>query len=349
MNLLIVVPSFKILGGVANHYIGLHPHWRFNVNYCFQGKREKLPAVVTLVPDFLMYIFNLIFRKIDVVIINPSLRSYQLKRDSIYLKIARFFRKPVVTFLHGWDPKMAEKLIENPKNFLNTFGKSKFIYCLYSRFRDDLLKMGVKCPVYLTTTKVANELLDDFKIDTRTGNVKNLLFLARLEGNKGIFILLEAFKILKKKYPELSLTVCGSGTAETKARDFVTQHKFKDVIFKGNVKGKELMTAFQEADLYILPTSHGEGMATSVLEAMAFGLPIITRPVGGVNDFFENGKMGYLIESLNPDDYVKSIENLINNPDLTKSISLFNHTYALDRFLASKVASKFEIDLSQSK
>ena len=38
-------------------------------------------------------------------------------------------------------------------------------------------------------------------------------------------------------------------------------------------------------------------MPISVLEAMAYGLPVITRPVGGIRDFFEDGKMGFLTEA----------------------------------------------------
>lgn len=53
--------------------------------------------------------------------------------------------------------------------------------------------------------------------------------------------------------------------------------------------GKLLSEQFESGDIYILPT-YFEGMATSVLEAMAFGLPIITTPTGGVKDFFKKGK-----------------------------------------------------------
>lgn len=46
-------------------------------------------------------------------------------------------------------------------------------------------------------------------------------------------------------------------------------------------------------------------MPTVVLEAMAFGLPVVTRAVGGLCDFFEDGKMGRITNSMNPMDYAK--------------------------------------------
>lgn len=55
--------------------------------------------------------------------------------------------------------------------------------------------------------------------------------------------------------------------------------------------GEDIVKAYERGDIYILLSYH-EGMPTSVLEAMAFGLPIITRPVGGVVDFLSVEKWG---------------------------------------------------------
>jgi glycosyltransferase involved in cell wall biosynthesis len=96
-----------------------------------------------------------------------------------------------------------------------------------------------------------------------------------------------------------------------------------------------------ESDIYILPT-WGEGMPASVLEAMAFGLPVITRPVGGIVDFFETPKMGYLIESKSENDFYEAIFQLLNDKDRLTEISIYNHQYALSHFAASKVAGSLE-------
>jgi glycosyltransferase involved in cell wall biosynthesis len=90
----------------------------------------------------------------------------------------------------------------------------------------------------------------------------------------------------------------------------------------------------------VFPTFHGEGMPNAVLEAMAFGLPVITRPVGGLADFFETGRMGYLTESKDPLVLAKLIENLLENEALRKQMSEFNLAYARNHFLSDKVASR---------
>ena len=87
-------------------------------------------------------------------------------------------------------------------------------------------------------------------------------------------------------------------------------------------------------------------MPTSVLEAMAFGLPIISRPVGGLCDFFKNGKMGELIASHNPEEYANAVDKYFNNITLAKEISRSNHKYAKKHFLASSVAKNIEDTLS---
>lgn len=345
MNILIVVPSFKILGGVANHYMGLHPHWKNHISYCVYGKRPHMPAILCLIPDYLLFVFKLLFCKVDLVIVNPSLRSYQLKRDAVYLRTAKFFGKKVVTFIHGWDYDVASQFEKNPSWFQRNYGKSQFIYVLCSDFKQSLKKMKLNIPIVLTSTKVSDALVENFNIRTREGKIHQILFLARVEKSKGIFVTLDAFALLKAQNPNLKLSICGSGSALEEAKQYVAEHDIADVIFHGNISGEQIKKQFKESDLYILPTTHGEGMATSILEAMAFGLPIVSRPVGGVKDFFIDEKMGVLTESLCPEDYAEIISRMIGNPQSVKAMSEMNHEYAMKHFLASAVAKKYEKDV----
>lgn len=346
MKILSVIPSLQLLGGVANHYQGLSPYWKEDMKYLSYGKRKNIPAFLTLIPDYFHFVFLLILSKIDVVIINPSLRSYQITRDGLYLLIAKLFNKKVVTFIHGWDPNLYMKIKNKPDLFCKVYGKSQFIYTLYSGYKKDLEALPLKCPILLTTTKVSNSLVENFDITQRDGKIQQILFLARVEQTKGIDITIKAYELIKEKYPEIHLCVCGTGKALDDTIDYVKNRHIKDVSFEGFVQGNDRIRFFTSSQIYILPT-YGEGMATSVLEAMAMGLIVVSRPVGGVVDFFENGKMGYLLDSLDPQDYADTIEKIIVNQALAKQMAENNYKYANEHFLASKVAKKFEEDINK--
>jgi glycosyltransferase involved in cell wall biosynthesis len=92
---------------------------------------------------------------------------------------------------------------------------------------------------------------------------------------------------------------------------------------------------------YLFPT-YGEGMPNSVLEAMAYGLPVVTRPVGGLRDFFENGRMGFVADSLEPFEFMGLMEKLVLDSGLRDKMGQYNRTYAKDHFSATKVAARLE-------
>ena len=102
-----------------------------------------------------------------------------------------------------------------------TFGKSAFFYVLYSKFKDKLESFKIQVPVLLTTTKVSDDLVKYFDVKSRNVEIRELLFLARVEKNKGIMTTIEGFKELKKKHRFLKLSICGTGTALESAKKYV--------------------------------------------------------------------------------------------------------------------------------
>jgi glycosyltransferase involved in cell wall biosynthesis len=342
VKVLINIPSTKFSGGVANFYKGLYYYWSETIKYNVIGRRKTVPVsgLFMLPWDVIKFSIFLLFFKLDIVMLNPSLGKNAVFRDSIFLSFALFFKKKVVVMFHGWEMNYSSKI--NKKKFVNLFNKASCLLVLASTFKKTLEEWGITIPVYLMTTEVNDKLLNDFNIQKRNGKIETLLFLARIEKEKGIFIAIKSFQILKRRYPFLNMRIVGSGRALKDAREFAKRNNIIDIFFTGNLDGSDLTEQFIKSDLYFFPTYYGEGMPTSVLEAMAFGLPVITRPVGGLVDFFENGKMGEMVESLEPVDFVNSIERYLDDSILSKATSIYNHNYAKNHFFASKVAKNIE-------
>lgn len=344
MKILINTPSLKLLGGVANHYEGLKDFWTGNVRYNTIGKRtpQSGSGKYWLPWDIVKFLFKLMTFHPDVVLLNPSLGNSALKRDFIFLRIACFFRFKVALFIHGFDWDYAKQIDKEwAAKYLN---KSSLIFVLAKTFKNELESWGVTVPICLSTTKVDDKLLENYdSVVSRDGKIKNILFLARIEETKGTFITIESYRILKMQYPDLQLTIVGDGTDLPKVKQYIKRYNLKDVTITGRLWGKDIIKSYQDADVFFFPTYYGEGMPTVVLEAMAFGLPVFTRNVGGLPDFFENGKMGYITDSLNAEDFAKALIPYIENTQLTQQVSHYNARYAKEHFMASRVAKELEL------
>ena len=340
MKIFINTPSFRFCGGVANHFMGLESFWTERVKYNHIGKRvHNAPWLTYLILpyDILKFIIRLLFFRPDMVLVNPSMAPVAVKRDFTYLKIARFLGFKGAAMFHGFHTESVKDMIPYIVKQLN---KTCLIFVLAKEFKTILEEWGVTVPIELTTTKVDDRMLDGFSIEQRQGKVENILFLARVTKAKGILVALGVFKELCRQHPNLRYTVVGDGVDLNEAKAYVKDNGIPNVTFTGALSGEKLTEEFKRADLYLF-TSYHEGMPTSVLEAMAFGLPIVTHPVGGMIDVFDEN-MGFAVNTFEAADFVPPIEDLSDNQEKTKQISEYNYRYAHDHFLASMVAKRME-------
>jgi len=346
MKVLITTPDLNKGGGVATYFRTLWPCLNEFCEYLTLGAGRRKGIIASSGRLILCY-FRLILKMVagyDPVHLNPSLLPRALVRDGISLLIARFFGKNVIIFFHGWNLEFEKRLRERWLwLFRNVYFRADVLIVLSNKFREKLLEFGCKKPIFCETTAIPESIFKETEKDIgkkwerRSGF--DILFLSRVEKEKGIYETLEAFAILTGKYPWITLTVAGYGSELESANKYAKNRKISDVKFAGYLDGKEKTQAFLSANCYLLP-SYSEGMPISVLEAMAYGLPIITRSVGGIPDFFENGRMGFMTESLDPAIFADLIERLILDPKLCKEISAYNREYAFKNFRASEVAKR---------
>ncbi len=341
MKLLVNTPNLSILGGVANHYQGLRKYWTEDVRYNTVGRRTlwRFSGWFWWPYDVVKFVVKLLWIRPDAVLLNPSLGKNAVKRDFFFLHVALLFRKRTFLFFHGFNMKIGA--VMNHRTFCRRLNRCAGVFVLADEFRTALRSWGVAVPIEIVTTKVDDNLLDGVMVKERD-QVRKVLFLARITREKGSFVALRACVIVQKRYPDLLLYVVGDGPVLAEAKTQCVRSQFRNVHFTGRLSGKALTQIYEQSDLYLFPTFHDEGMPTSVLEAMAFGLPVVTRPVGGVNDFFEDERMGFLVDSLQPEDFAEKVAYFVEHPECVRQVSNWNHAYALEHFMASRVARDFE-------
>lgn len=373
----ILIPTdFKLLviGGVTSYVVNLMTHleqsgitfcdWNNNNQYLIHnhslryfGKVKKIRVKLILKTLFWKHVLKK--TSPDIVHLNPSLNWNAFWRDSIIATKCIKSNIPFVVFIHGWN-KEYERYLETSgklKIITNIFGKADKLWVLSSEFKKRLIEWGLPPEkIIIESTMVDDSLLEGCDIYKKLHSVEKekkfqILFLSRVIKEKGIYEALDAYFMLREKGVPVNLTVAGDGLELPAAKEYVMSKGIKDVEFSGFVTGKEKIEEFKNADIYIFPTYHGEGMPITILEAMAFGLPVVTRPVAGIEDFFENGKHGFITESKSPKIFASLLETLIVNEALRHEIALFNYKYAQENFMASKVTKRIEavyLDLMKS-
>lgn len=333
------------LGGIAHYYKALRPHLGANVSYFTIGKRENRRGVwddlKRLGADYRR--FWKLSAGADLINLNPSLGPSGLFRDGLFLVMAKLRRKKAVVFIRGWSETTAAAIDKRwARLFSLVFGRADGMIVLSGQFKEKLRDWGYRGPIWIETTTVGEKLLKYAAKEKIQRDPCNLLFLARVERDKGVYTVLGAHELLRRRSVNVRLTIVGDGSERQALRRFAARRQIPEVRFLGYLDGKKKAAAFNDAGLYVFPSIHGEGMPNSVLEAMAFGLPVVTTPVGGLPEFFEDGKMGYWLEQTDAGHLATILEKLIEDRDLRAEMSRYNAGYARRHFAAGRVAQRLE-------
>lgn len=352
-KVLIHAPNLSTPGGKQTYYTAVRPHFQDDVSFFFygaQGKKEsKLRTLARLIYDYRRFYRRLKKEDFDMVLLNPSLNPKSFFRDSIFALLCYWAGTKFVVFWRGWNWDFEKKVAGRILPFFRrTFGRADAMISLAKEFEDKLREYGYQKPAYLETTVVDN-YIHNFDAaassarPTRPEGVETvMLFLARVEKVKGIYESIDSFQRLQARYPNTMLNIAGVGGELEAAKQYVAEKGIRNVNFLGWISGEPKARALYDADIYLFPSYHGEGMPNSLLEAMACGLSVITTDVGGIKDFFQPGKMGLYVRAADTDDLEKQMDTLLSNPDFLQKTGAYNAIYAREHFTPELVSGRLE-------
>jgi len=354
MKTLILVPHLFKQGGVSSFYNSIQGHLDSDYIYFNRGNKSytiEKSSYANYFLDYCRFIKTLLTNKIDFVVVNTSLGRIGCSRDAIFIFMLQIFKKKFIVFFHGWDTQYEKTLSknENHNGFpLKQFKKASGIIVLANDFKEKLKSWGFQQKIYLETTIVDDKLLNEYRFDeSKFRDVDTpftFLYLARIEKAKGVLESIEIYHSIQKIFPQrkFRLIMAGEGSGLEELKIYVEENKINHVDFPGHILHDQKIDALTNSHFFLLPTSYGEGMPLSVLEAMAFGLPVLTTAVGGLKDFFEDGKMGILIDKSDINSAVQNLAEIIAKPEYLMEISRYNHFYATERFGSKNVTERLK-------
>ncbi|MBR3311403.1 MAG: glycosyltransferase family 4 protein [Solobacterium sp.] len=148
---------------------------------------------------------------------------------------------------------------------------------------------------------------------------KYFLFLGRLAHQKGARYAIEAMSYLKKTDYVLKITGKLTDSPEDKAlQEYISTNNLNEKIeFVGFKSGAELDDLIRYSTSILCPAIWYENMPNTVIEAYAYGKPVIASRVGSLAEIVEDGKTGYLFEMKNAEDLADKMLRFVNNDALS--------------------------------
>ncbi len=208
----------------------------------------------------------------------------------LLVPMIKFFRrKPFVFTVHGRGVKIAG--IGTGESYLQNLIFYKIPYDLEITVAANTLTKQVAAKKLVVIPNGVDTVKFSPAIRERK-EIRRILYVGRLSEEKGVDLLIEAFKKLHRL--ELKLDIVGDGAEAAKLKKAASGSK---ITFWGRLDGEKLLERFKKADLLVLP-SRTEGQPVTLFEAWAAKLPVLATMVGDNEKYIKDGESGFLT---NPD------------------------------------------------
>lgn len=327
----------KAKGGIAQ-LINNYKLYIFN-NFYFipNGKGDKSiqSYLIALISPIKICFYFVIHKNIKIVHIHTA--SYNSFAYACrFASLSHFFGKKAILHIHGGGFK--NYYAKNPQFVKRQLEKADAVIALSESWCKFFTKeVGLK-----NVHVVPNIVPPPHFLKTSEHKTFNLLFLGFIYQKKGIFDLIDVIIQNKERYRDrLKLYIGGTGQEYARLIDSINENDINDIVnLCGWVTGDDKIKLLNIADAYILP-SYVEGVPISILEAMSYGLPILSTPVGGIPEIVENGVNGFLFQPGDKKAMQNSIDKLINDSTLMKQMGTASLQKSKE-YLPQKISQKLE-------
>lgn len=332
-----IVPNRLVQGGIAavvNGYRGSVLEQDCDItyveSYCDGSKLRKLLKAIS---SYICFLFVLLLQRPDVVHIHSSFGpSFYRKLPFINLSFA--WKIPIVNHIHGaeFDDFYTNAGASKQQLIQRAYNKCQALIALSDEWKENLSRIVQADKIHVIENY---SVLQELHTDKRNHN--QILFLGEIGKRKGCFDIPAVVQKVSEKIPECHFVLAGAGQAKELLSELQEKKLSAFVSFPGWVRGEEKDRLLRECDIFFLP-SYNEGMPMSILDAMGYGLPIVSTLVGGIPKLVISGENGFLEQPGESERFAQDIIQLLTDEKLRmdagrKSYEIVRDGYTLEAHL----------------
>ena len=259
-------------------------------------------------------------------------------KDAPFVLLCKLFRRKVV--IHQHNKGMSKCVDKQPYKWLLplVYRKTKVILLSWHLYPD--IEKVVKKEQVLICPNGIPELFDKEPHFERNNEVPRLLFLSNLIPSKGVFVLLDACKLLKDKGYKFVCDFVGGESKEITKEVFekaVEERGLEAIVkYNGPKYGEDKVEYFSNADIFVQPTFN-DCFPLTLLEAMQYKLPIVSTDEGAVPDMVKDEANGFICKRKDSGSTEDAIKSLLDSKDLRNQMGengykLFKEHFTLEVF-----------------
>jgi glycosyltransferase involved in cell wall biosynthesis len=322
LNVLMLGPDIIVKGGISSvEKIILESSLltENEINFIFLPTHRDLDKAGKLIfagYALLKFFGLLLMNKIDLVYIHMSADA-SFFRKSIFVMVSKLYRKRIVLHMHSSE---FDIFYEKSGKFIKKY--IKFIYKKTDKLIVLTQKWGEVYKQFVASYKI---IVIYNSVEVPGNNLYNpdnkfITFLGILGKRKGTYDLLDVIPDIIRDYPMVKFVLAGNGEID-RVNNIIQQKGLEaNVVVPGWINQNQKDELLRKTIIYVLP-SYYEGLPMSVLEAMSYGLPVITTQVGGMSEVISNGTEGILITPGDKEALRNSILSLLSNEEIRRSLS----------------------------
>jgi len=271
----------------------------------------------------------------------PALTGFSFVRDCVFALVFKSFGSTIIYHLHG---KGIAKGANNRalKRLYKWFFRNEFVIQLSPMLYCDIREVVCRKQVYFLPNGIDMGPRAVPIAGKENNNRVSILFLSNLERTKGPIVLLEACRLLKRRGIDFRAKFVGNPTTElTKAQftNLIYDYHLEDrAHYLGPMYGREKEKIYSDSTLFVFPTYYEkEAFPLVLLEAMAFGLPVISTYEGAIPEIVDDGITGFLVPKKKVGILYKKIAHLAEHPEDSVRMGRagrqkFEEKYRVDEF-----------------